>query len=132
MIEVHPNERLLRDAYDAMARGDGRTLGKLLTPETTWVIPGNGALAGRYQGPDEIVGFWKRIAEQTGGGLRLEVLDVLANEQRGVVLVAARGERNGRQLDERQVAVFEFGADGTIDTATFIYEDPAAYDEFWH
>ena len=126
-----PNESILREAYAAMAVGDGRTLAKLLLPDTTWVIAGKGKLAGSYRGPDEIFTLWKAIAEQTGGGLRLEVRDVLANDQRGVVLVTARGERRGRVLDERQVAVFEFAEPGKVRTATFIYEDPEAYDAFW-
>ena len=128
---MHPNEGVLRDAYAAMAAGDGGTLAKLLTPETTWVIAGRGKLSGSYRGPDEVFGLWKAIAAQTGGGLNLEVRDVLANDDRGVVLVTARGERRGRVLDARQVAVFEFGDPGTIRTATFIYEDPEAYDGFW-
>ena len=103
----------------------------LLGPTTTWVICGQGQLAGSYEGSDEIFGLWKKIAEQTGGGLRLEVQDVLANDRRGVVLVVARGERAGRRLDERQVAVFEFADDSTIERATFMYEEPAAYDSFW-
>lgn len=124
-------ELLLRDTYAAMAAGDGRTLAKLLTPDTIWVIAGKGKLAGTYRGPDRIFGLWKAIAEQTGGGLRLDVHDVLANDDRGVVLVTARGERRGRLLDERQVAIFEFGDPGKVRTATFIYEDPDAYDAFW-
>ena len=36
-----------------------------------------------------------------------------------------------RVLDERQVAVLEF-ADGELRSATFIYEDPQAYEAFWH
>lgn len=128
---MHPNETLLRGAYEAMAAGDGRSLARLLSAETTWVICGEGKLAGTYQGPDEIFRLWKAIADQTSGGLQLEVEDVLANDQRGVVLVVARGERNGRELDERQVAVFEFGDHGTVRQATFIYEDPVEYDSFW-
>lgn len=125
------NETLLRETYKAMAAGDGRTLAKLLTADTTWVICGKGKLAGSYRGPDEIFGLWKAIAEQAGGGLQLDVQDVLANDTRGVVLVVARGERRGKHLDEHQVAVFEFGGEGKVRTATFIYEDPDAYDAFW-
>ena len=128
---MHANETLLRNAYEAMSAGDGHSLAKLLTSDTTWVICGRGSLAGSYTGPDEIFGLWKAIAKQTGGGLRLDVRDVLANDERGVVLVTARGDRNGRQLDERQVAVFEFGENGTVARATFIYENPDEYDTFW-
>ena len=127
---MHENERLMRDAYDAMARGDGRVLGRLLTPTSRWIIAGRSALSGTYTGPDEIFGLWKAIAAQTGGGLRLQIEDVLANDTRAVVLVRATGERSGNTLDERQVAVFDI-RDGTVDTATFIYEDSEAYEAFW-
>ncbi len=127
---MHPHEQLLRETYAAMARGDGRALHDVLTPGTVWVIPPGSKLSGRYTGPDEIFGFWKRVAQQTGGGLSLEVEDVLANDRRGVALVVVRGERQGRRLEERQVAVFEL-ADGKILQGTFIYEDPAAYEAFW-
>lgn len=65
---MHANEELLRSTYAAMARGDGRALAGVLTPDTAWVIPGSSKLAGRYTGPDEIFGFWKLVAEQTGAG----------------------------------------------------------------
>lgn len=127
---MHPNERLLRGAYEAMARSDGRALAKLLEPSTRWVIAGRGPVSGTYEGPDEIFAFWKKTAEQTGGGLRLNVRDVLANDHRGVVLVDVDGSRRGRELHARQVVVFELD-DGKVLSATFIYEDPQAYDEFW-
>ena len=41
-----------------------------------------------------------------------------------------RARRSGRQLEERQVAVFELVGEH-VKAATFIYEDPQAYDEFW-
>ena len=113
------NEQFVREMYDAMARGDGRKLAQALTAETRWVMPGRGILSGTYTGPKEIFGLWKRIAELSGGGLYLELRDVLANDERAVA------------FDERQVAVLEF-ADGELRSATFIYEDPQAYEAFWH
>jgi hypothetical protein len=102
----------------------------MLASETVWVIAGSGQLAGTYVGPDEIFDLWKQIAAQTGGGLKIDVKDVLANDERAVVLVTARGERDGHHLDESQVAIFEL-SDGKVSNATFIYEDAAAYDQFW-
>jgi len=127
---VHPNEALIRAAYDAMSAGDGASLAALLTPTTQWIIAGHGPLAGTYTGPNEIFGLWKDIAAQTGGGLRLQVEDVLANDARVVVLIVATGSRGGRQLNERQVAIFDLSGD-KVQTARFLYEDPDAYDQFW-
>ncbi len=85
----------------------------------------------RRYGTRAIFGLWKRIADQSGGGLRLELRDVMANDEPAVALLTARGWRDDRVLDEREVAVFEFDVDH-ISSATFIYEDPDAYDTFWH
>lgn len=127
---MHPNERLVRETYAAMGRGDGRALAEILTPETTWIIAGDSAKSGTYTGPDEIFRFWKKTAEQTGGGLQLELRDVLANDARAVALVDVHGQRDGRQLDARQVVVFEL-VDGKVRSAVFIYEEPQAYADFW-
>jgi ketosteroid isomerase-like protein len=127
---MHPNEALIRRAYKAMAAGDGKSLAALLTPTTQWMIAGHGPLAGTYTGPDEIFSLWKKIAAQTGGGLQLEVEDVLANDDRAVALVVATGSRGNRRLHERQVAVFDLEGD-KVRIARFIYEDPDAYDRFW-
>jgi ketosteroid isomerase-like protein len=120
----------VRAGYEAMARGDGRALAEMLTDTTRWVACGHGKLAGTYTGRDEIFAVWKRIADQTGGGLGLELRDVLANDERAIALVTARGRRGDRQLAERQIAVFEMNG-AKITEATFVYEDPAAYDAFW-
>lgn len=120
----------MREMYEAMARGDGKALAARLRADTRWVIAGDGPTAGTYTGPNEIFAFWKRTAEQTGGGLRLELRDVLANDERTVSLVDVSGRRGERTFTDRQVVVTEWDGE-TITASTFIYEHPQAYDEFW-
>ncbi len=127
---MNTTERLVREGYEAMAKGDGSVLASLLTPATEWIIHGEGDLAGTYTGPDEIFDFWRLVARKTGGGLQLEVRDVLANDQRAVALVMVRGSREDRTLDERQIVVFEFDGD-KVQSASFVYERPEVYDAFW-
>ena len=127
---MNTTERLVREGYEAMAKGDGSVLASLLTPATEWIIHGEGDLAGIYTGPDEIFDFWRLVARKTGGGLQLELRDVLANDQRAVALVTVRGSREDRTLDERQIVVFEFDGD-KVQSASFVYERPEVYDAFW-
>ena len=127
---MHANEAMLRATYDAMARGDGRSIAAVLAPSATWHIPGSSQMAGDYVGLDELFGFWRRVAELTGGGMRLEVLDVLANDEHAAVWVHGRARRDDRTFEERGVHVFTL-SDGLITEAWFHYEDQAAYDEFW-
>lgn len=100
------------------------------SPDARWVVCGTGRFAGSEIGRDAIFDVWKQTAEQTGGRLTLEVDDVLANDDRALVLLAAKGQRNGRTMDERQVAIFDI-RDGRIIDGRFIYEDPGAYEAFW-
>jgi uncharacterized protein len=127
---MHPNEALIRRGFEAMANGDGSMLASLLTSTTKWIIHGEGELAGTYEGPDAIFAFWKRVAAKTGGGLRLTLDDVLANDDRAVALVRVRGRRDDRILDERQIVVFQLD-ESKVTSATFVYERPDVYDAFW-
>ena len=127
---MNTTERLVREGYEAMAKGDGSVLASLITPSTEWIIHGEGELAGTYTGHEEIFDFWRLVAQKTGGGLALELRDVLANDQRAVALVTVRGSREDRTLDERQIVVFEFDGD-KVRSASFVYERPEVYDAFW-
>lgn len=127
---MHKNELLVRESYQAMTNGDGSKLAALLLPSTKWIICGDGALAGTYTGPDEIFQFWKTVASKTGGGLSLELGDVLANNDRVVALVNVTGKRGENLLDERQIVIFEL-SDSKVTSATFVYEQQKRYDAFW-
>ena len=127
---MHPNELALRDGYAAMAKGDGRQLALMLDPAAEWHIPGKSPLAGTYKGLNEIFKSWKQVANLAPGGLRLEVVDVLANDDRGVVFVVGRGARQGLTIEERGVHVFQFEG-GKVKSARFFYEDQDTYDRFW-
>ena len=127
---MHPNEALIRRGYEAMTNGDGSVLASLLTPTTKWIIHGEGELAGTHVGPDAIFALWRRVVDKTGGGLRLTLDDVLANDDRAVALVRVQGRRDAKVLDERQIVVFELD-DSMVSSATFVYERPAMYDAFW-
>ena len=127
---AHPNEVFVRELYAAMDRGDGRALAKALLPDTRWVIAGRGRLAGTYVGPDAIFTFWRRMADETAGGLSLAVRDVLANDARAVALVDVIGVRGEHTFRAPQVVVFEI--DGRqVREARFLHEDQAAFDAFW-
>ena len=127
---MHANEKLVRDFYEAMGRGDGKALATAIGPDTQWIILGESELAGTYTGPDEIFDFWKVVYEKTGGGLDLSLRDVLANDERAVALVDVTGSRDGNVLEERQLVEYEI-RDSRFVSGTFVYERPWVYDAFW-
>jgi ketosteroid isomerase-like protein len=102
---AHSNEDLARRGYDAFTRGDMEAVSDLFADDIVWHVGGRGPLAGDYRGKDEVLGFLAKTMELTGGTFRLEIHDVLANEEHVTALLVARAEREGKTLEDRQAHV---------------------------
>lgn len=127
---AHPNEDLLRKGYQAFAAGDMQTLSDLFADDVVWHVPGQNPLAGTYRGKDEVFGFFAKVVEVSGGTFSLEIHDVLANDEHGVALVKARGQREGKSLEDNQVNVLHLEG-GKVHEFWGHASDSAAVDEFW-
>jgi uncharacterized protein len=127
---THRNEQLLRDGYAAFEKGDLDALRGLFTDDITWHSPGRGPLAGEYKGIDQVFGLFGKVVELSGGTFRNELHDVLANDEHAVALVRARGERNGKTLDDTQTHVFHV-SDEMVTEVWLESGDQYANDEFW-
>jgi uncharacterized protein len=127
---AHPNEDLVRRAFDAFAKGDVDTMRELTDQDAVWHTPGRGPLAGDYRGIDEILGFFARIAELTGGTFRAELHDVVANDEHAVGLYVSRAEREGRTLETKNVIVSHIRNGKSVETWTFS-DDQYGADEFF-
>jgi uncharacterized protein len=126
---AHPNEELVRRGFDAFSKGDVDTLRELFDPDAVWHAPGRGPQAGDHRGVDAILGFFARTMELTGGTFRVELHDVLANDEHAVSLYVSRGEREGRTLEDKSVLVSHV-RNGKF-TETWMYaEDQYVADEF--
>ena len=127
---THPNEELLRKGYDAFGKGDMDTIRELFAPDIVWHAPGRSPMAGDYRGVDEVLQQFGRVFEMTGGTFNLEIHDVIANDDHVVVLVRARGERNGKTLDDTSVQVWHL-KDGKATEQWLHSGDQYAADAFW-
>jgi uncharacterized protein len=127
---AHPNEELVRRAFDAFAKGDVDTLRELTDQDGVWHTPGRNLLSGDYRGVDEILGFFARVMELTGGTFRAELHDVVANDEHAVALYVSRGEREGRTLENRNVLVIHVRNGKLAETWT-LSDDQYAADEFF-
>ena len=83
---AHPNEELVRRGFDAFATGDVNMLRELLHQDSVWHAPGRNPVAGDHQGVEAILGFFARTMELTGGTFRVELHDVLANDEHAVAI----------------------------------------------
>jgi ketosteroid isomerase-like protein len=102
---AHPNEEPVRRGFEAFAKGDLDTLRDLFDADAVWHAPGRSPLWGDHRGVDAVLGFSARTMELTAGTFRAELHDVVANDEHAVALYVARGDREGRTLDDKSVLV---------------------------
>jgi ketosteroid isomerase-like protein len=127
---AHPNEDLVRRGYAAFGAGDLDTIRELFADDIVWHSPGHNQISGDFRGMDEVLGQFGKIFELTGGSFKLELHDVLANDEHAVGLIRATGDVQGRHLDDNTVQLFHI-RDGKV-TESWIYPgDPEATDAFW-
>lgn len=121
---AHPNEQVIRRVYEAINAGDLDAFAAEFTPDAVW--HGSGADIIGAQALGRLIG---QLREASAGTLRVELHDVLANDDHAVALQITRAEREGRSLADRVIYVFHL-RDGKFGEAWF-NGDPRVQDEFW-
>jgi uncharacterized protein len=127
---AHPNEELVRGAFDAFAKGDVDTLRESMAQDAVWYVPGRNQLSGEHRGVDAILGFFAKTMELSGGTFRMDVHDVVANDDHTVALFGARAEREDRSYENRNVLVMHV-RDGKLTETWLMSENQYAADEFF-
>jgi ketosteroid isomerase-like protein len=125
---THSNETLLRATYDAVGNGNLEVLLDALADDVIWEDSSLGPLAGEFHGKQAVGDFFGRMFEVYAGTLRLEVVDVVANDDHGVVVTHEHGETAGGAVSWRGAHIWTF-RDGRC--AEFVAVNDGAYNRFW-
>ncbi|MFV2064572.1 MAG: nuclear transport factor 2 family protein [Chloroflexota bacterium] len=127
----HPHGVIVRDAIEAMNRGDIDTATANWTDDVFWhEQTGTWSLAGTYEGKAAVLKF---LSDRQALGLtsmEVHVHDILANDHHVVVLANVHVARGKTKLEVSEIQVFDV-KDGKIFGIIVTSEDPAAYDAFW-
>ena len=129
MVE-HPDLAVFRQLHASFSAGDMNALAELFAEDVVWHTSGRNTLSGTYEGRQPALASFAREAELCGNTYRVEVHDVLANDQHTVALLRATAQREGRELDQDYVIVFHI-RDTRVIEAWEIWADQAAVDQFW-
>ncbi|WAZ21659.1 nuclear transport factor 2 family protein [Streptomyces cinnabarinus] len=127
----HPHAQLVRKGYEAFSRGDMETLRGLMTSDCTQHVPGDHPLSGDHKGQDAIIAMYGRLAEETKGTMRAELMSMMV-DGRGHVVAMHRftADRNGKHLDEKACIIFRIVGDKATDLDECV-EDIDRANEFW-
>lgn len=127
----HPNEDRLQTFLDAYAANDAEGIRGALASDAVWHVGGTHAFSGDYRGQQEILEYFSRVTSETAGTLRLEPIELMANDQRGAAFLRVTGDRGSRHLDVTMAEAFQFDEQGRIREFWAHATDQDAVDRFW-
>ncbi len=122
---------ILQTGYDAFASGDVPAVLAVFAEEIAFHVPGDSVVSGDYSGHQEVVGFFEKLGELSGGTFGVTVQEIFDNATGTVVaLCTLDAERNGHQRSFDTVQVWQF-VDGKAASFREFNDEQAALDEFW-
>src|SRR3954451_14606038 len=126
----HANVELLRNGYAAYGSGDMDTITALFADDIVWHIAGRSQVSGDYKGRDQVFGFFGKLMELSDGTSKIEVHDILANDDHGVAIGTGTGTRNGKCYSGQEVHTFHI-RNGQVVEFWDSPLDQYEADEFW-
>jgi ketosteroid isomerase-like protein len=96
------NAALIRSGYDAFSKGDIPGALAVFAEDIMWHVPGRGPLSRDYHGHAEVLEFFRHFMELSGGTFRIAIDDILAKDDRVVVLCTESAERDGKNWSSPQ------------------------------
>jgi ketosteroid isomerase-like protein len=101
----HPNATVFRRAYEAFNSGDLAAVREFNDPNVVWHVEGRSRFAGDKRGIDATLAFFGELMQASGGTFRLEVHDIVANDDHAVALVTSHIEAGGKTVEGRAAHV---------------------------
>ncbi len=126
---AHANEELLRGFYAAFSRGDMEALFNALADDIVFHVPGQTQISGEHRGKEQLAAFFQQVGERSAGTIRLDVHDVVGNDEHVVGLANISGQPKGSPLSYHVVHVWHVRGDKLAE----MWEHPeqAGFDAFW-
>lgn len=127
----HPNLTKLRAAYDAYVSGDVEAATADWAEDIVWHAGAAGPLNGDYKGRAEVIGFLASLMQETGGTFKLEIRDMVADDNSGAVRAMASADRKGKHLDQEVCHYLSLNDQGQVTEFWAFVLDADKQLEFW-
>ena len=123
--------RRLEAWFSSYGDRDRGTMLDSLAEDAVWHVGGTHRLSGDYRGRQAILEYFDKVRQETGDSMRLEPLEVMANERHGAAFLRVTAERQGRRLDSVVADAFRFDDEGRIAEFWACNANQSAINEFW-
>jgi ketosteroid isomerase-like protein len=127
----HPNSAKVRELVGALQRGALETVIDSYTDDAVYRVGGNNLVSGNFQGHQEMMEFFVKLGELTGGPLKIELTDVMADDHHAVLFWTLSAEKQSKSLDATGTMAFKINDEGKFTESWFLSSDQRAYDEFY-
>lgn len=127
----HPHVERLKEFLDAYADRDRDRIGDTLADDAVWHVGGTHRFSGDYRGKEAILEYFEMVGNVTGGTLRLDPIELLANDRRGAAFLRVTAIRGDQQLDVTMAEAFQFDDDGRISEFWAHATDQETVNRFW-
>jgi ketosteroid isomerase-like protein len=105
---------------------------ELLSPDVSYRVVGNHALAGTFRGPDEVIAHVKHVVDWTGNTYDpFKWEDWLVGEHHVAALVRVHAHGHGAAYAARLVMLFGFDPADKVSEITICFEDTGAAERFF-
>lgn len=112
---------ILHKGYDAFNRGDINTVMDLQAEDAVWHGRGSTRYGGDFKGKEKILGFLAQFAQDFEES-KLDVHDILANDEHAVVLITSSGRRKGKSYEDKVVHVHHINDEGKTTEFWFVID----------
>jgi ketosteroid isomerase-like protein len=127
----HENARLVREAWLALVANNPGPLYELTHEDAVLHMgPGQAWVTGTYKGRDEAFAILMKSGEATRNSMKLEVHDVVANDDHAIALLRFGFDRDDLHLEGPEVWVSHMAGGKITETWVFI-DDQADAQRFW-
>jgi hypothetical protein len=114
------DEKVVRILIDALNRRELEPVLKLFAEEVVLHCPGKNRIAGEYRGRSEVLGFWRKQVELSGGTFKGNVISVSQGENQLVLISELSLTRHGKAYTWRRANHYQFYRNRVIEA--WLYE----------
>jgi ketosteroid isomerase-like protein len=123
------DERIARDLWDAVSKGDVERVERLCSPDLVWHTSGRGPRAGTVRGREQVLDHLGRIGEDADQ-FESTLEDVMVGPRYAALVYHVTGLRGDQRLESDWVLLLRI-SEGRLAEAWSIPRDQYAVDEFW-
>ena len=126
-----PNVELIRDLYEARARGDLEAVRPVLAEDVLWHEPKvNSEHTGDLRGADAVLGMIREARKLTDGTFELRLTGAVEHGEQVVALVDWSSTRRGKALEGKEIGVYRVRGGEVVEV--WFHPDNLKHDEeFW-